>query len=189
MVTNRRLVETSPDFYPTPEWATELLLMHEKFKGTIWEPACGEGDMAEVISSAGYDVIASDLYDRGYGTSIDFLKQTEISKIDNIITNPPFTLAEDFFEAAYKITTRKICLLLRTAFVESQRRYEKIFKKTPPVRIWTFSERLSMYPKNYVVQAGGTTSYSWFVFDKQDKSGKTEMKWFPPGHKPKGKLK
>jgi hypothetical protein len=46
MVTNRRLVETSPDFYPTPEWATELLLMHEKFKGTIWEPACGEGDMA-----------------------------------------------------------------------------------------------------------------------------------------------
>ena len=32
-----------PDFFPTPRWATFALIDNEKFKGGIWECACGDG--------------------------------------------------------------------------------------------------------------------------------------------------
>ena len=65
------------EFYPTPAEATMALLNYLKIpKGSlIWEPACGEGHMVEVMRESGYNVIATELYDRGYGlTGIDYLK-------------------------------------------------------------------------------------------------------------------
>ena len=64
------------DFYATDPKAVEMLLKLEKFNKTIWEPACGKGHVCEVLKKYGYNVIASDIVDRGYpGTlSIDFLK-------------------------------------------------------------------------------------------------------------------
>src|SRR5665213_601373 len=78
-----------PDFFPTPEWATRALIDNEPFDGTIWEPACGDGTMAEVLKRTGCPVEASDLYDRGYGEArVDFLRSNRIA--DNIVTNPPY---------------------------------------------------------------------------------------------------
>jgi hypothetical protein len=50
------------DFYPTPSWATAAILDREPLWGRIWEPACGAGDMARVLSDR-YpgSVYASDL--------------------------------------------------------------------------------------------------------------------------------
>lgn len=74
MVTNRRLVPAEgPDFYPTPDWGTTALLSWVTFDGSILEPCCGDGAMAEVIKAAGYKVKASDIIDRGYGEVRDFL--------------------------------------------------------------------------------------------------------------------
>ena len=44
------------DFYPTPPYATNALLDREKFIGNIWECACGNGDMSEVLIKNGYNV-------------------------------------------------------------------------------------------------------------------------------------
>ena len=38
------------DFYPTPGWATFALIENEQFRGQIWECACGDGAMSEVLS-------------------------------------------------------------------------------------------------------------------------------------------
>ena len=85
------------DFYPTSPDAVEALLMVEKFDGPIWEPACGDGAICKVLEANGYTVVATDLIDRGYGESPhDFL--TSNLTCDNIITNPPFILAEDFIK-------------------------------------------------------------------------------------------
>jgi hypothetical protein len=79
-----------PDFFPTPEWATVPLMDNERFEGQIWEPACGDGSMARVLASKGNEVIASDLYDRGFGEiGVDFLNTDRVA--DNIVTNPPIT--------------------------------------------------------------------------------------------------
>ena len=185
MITNRRLVRTEgPDFYPTPEWGTEALLQQVQFEGNILEPCCGDGAMSEVLKRHGYDVVSSDKYDRGYGEVQDFFTVT--GNYDNIVTNPPFNIAEDILEHALKITSQKVCLLLRTAFLESRRRYEKFYKNNPPAMILIFSERLSIYPKGYPVKGGGTTSYAWFVWDLWGSYAalpETIIRWIPPGLK------
>ncbi len=40
-----------PDFYPTPRWATFALIENERFRGDIWECACGDGAMSDVLAS------------------------------------------------------------------------------------------------------------------------------------------
>jgi hypothetical protein len=70
----------SLDFSPTPPWATRALMEHvmpvlgvrEFHSG--WEPACGEGHMAEVLREFFEEVIATDVFDYGYGDAVhDFL--------------------------------------------------------------------------------------------------------------------
>lgn len=37
------------DFYPTPPYAVKELLKRENFNGNIWECACGDGAVSEVL--------------------------------------------------------------------------------------------------------------------------------------------
>lgn len=180
MVSNRRIVEAEgPDFYPTPAWGTQALLNHVKFTGAILDPCCGDGAIAEVMKASGYDVVASDIIDRGYGEQRDFLDIKD--RYPNIVTNPPFNVAESLLHHALQIADAKVCFLLRTAFLESRRRHKLFYKDRPPTAVLVFSERLSMYPKGQEVEGGGTTSYSWFVWDKA--VHRTEVIWIPPGLK------
>ena len=171
-----------PDFYPTPAWATFALVNNESFEGQIWEPACGDGTMARVLQESGRPVDASDLYDRGYGEiGVDFLNSART--VENIVTNPPYNSAEGFVEAGLRQTTQKLCLLLRLAFLEGANRQRTIFSKTPPTRVWVFSERITFYPAGAIVKGTGTTAYAWFVWDKQEGNVRTELKWLPLGYK------
>jgi hypothetical protein len=170
-----------PDFFPTPAWATHALIDNETFKGDIWESACGNGAMSEVLKQTGLPVISSDLYDRGYGESgVDFLRSTQRSS--NIITNPPYNAAEGFVRSGLKAAGDKFALLLRLAFLEGSNRQRTIFSDAPPSRVWVFSERITFYPAGATRQGSGTTAYAWFVWDK-NASGSTELKWFKPGYK------
>src|SRR5947207_8382444 len=170
-----------PDFFPTPDWATYALIDNESFQGEIWEPACGDGSMARVLSLNGNPVIASDLYNRGFGEAgVDFL--TCSRRAENIVTNPPYNSAEGFVRAGLKSTRRKFALLLRLAFLEGASRAHNIFGPHPPTRVWVFSERITFYPSGAVRKGTGTTAYAWFVWDMQAKGG-TELKWFKPGYK------
>lgn len=170
-----------PDFYPTPAWATHALIDNEDFSGEIWECACGNGAMSEVLALTGNEVASSDLYNRGYGeTGIDFLDTNR--RAANIVTNPPYNSAEGFTEAAGKRAQRKFALLLRLAFLEGAHRQRTIFTRIPPARVWVFSERITFYPANAVQKGSGTTAYAWFVWDKAAKEG-TELLWLKPGYK------
>jgi hypothetical protein len=85
-----------------------------------------------------------------------------------------------------------LVLFLRTSFLEGKKRFNQIFGPTRPTSIYVHTERVSLY-KNGVKgdQGGGTTSYSWFVWDKDvirardfdDKSYDTIVEWIPPGYK------
>lgn len=171
------------DYFPTPAWATQALIDNEKFVGDIWECACGDGAMSEVLIKTGQNIISTDLYDRGYGEAgIDFLQ--EKNKCANIITNPPYNAAEGFVKIALELAENKFALLLRLAFLEGKNRQHTIFTKHPPARVWVFSERITFYPKDAVKKGSGTTAYAWFVWDKSE-NNKTELKWLPTGYKAK----
>ena len=173
-----------PDFFPTPAWAVRALMENENFEGDIWEPACGDGSMARVLESKGNKVVASDLYDRGYGEiGHNFLTTDRYA--DNIITNPPYNAAEGFLKVGLAQARNKCALLLRLAFLEGGNRYRTIFSKHPPSRVWIFSERITFYPAGAIKKGTGTTAYAWFVWDKGAMSQKSELKWFAPIYKSK----
>ena len=180
--TTKRSADLSgPDFFPTPAWATHALIDNESFQGEIWESACGNGAMSQVLDQASSKVVSSDLYNRGYGdVGIDFLNTSK--KSDNIITNPPYNAAEGFVKTGVLSARRKFALLLRLAFLEGANRADTIFTDCPPSRVWVFSERITFYPAGSVQQGSGTTAYAWFVWDKSSANG-TELRWLKPGYK------
>jgi hypothetical protein len=183
--TERRLADLAgPDFYPTPGWPTRALIKNENFSGTIWECACGDGAMARVLEETGCTIISSDLHNRGYGKSgVDFLQA--VDKVDNVVTNPPYNCAEEFIQTALRIARWKCAFLLRVAFLEGANRHRTLFSKAPPSRVWVFSERITFYPAGAQIRGSGTTAYAWFVWDRNADKGKTEIRWLPPGNKPK----
>jgi hypothetical protein len=178
----RRLVDQGgPDFYPTPAWATHALLDMEGFTGPIWEPACGDGAMSRVLIARGQEVTSTDLFDRAYGTpGVDFLKEDR--RTVNIVTNPPYVLAEHFVHAALRQASGKVAMLLRLAFLEGGARQRTLFGPYPPARVHIFSERLSFYPAGVEPTGRGATPYAWFVWD-QANAGPTELRWISPGTK------
>lgn len=166
------------DFYPTPPTATQALLDQEGFSGTVWEPACGDGAISEVLISNGFRTFSSDLFDRGYGKSeIDFLKFEPKQKVGNIITNPPFKLAHEFVEKSLDCVDGKVAMLLKLNFLESARRYE-LFKNTPLKTVHVFSKRVNFYEATLKDEKkrSGVLAYAWYVWDKEY-DGKPQLEW------------
>lgn len=108
------------EFYPTPPEAVRALLSVETFDGSIWEPACGEGAIAKILSAAGHEVISTDRYAYGFGeTGVDFLAE-QTPRARHVVTNPPYGhgLADRFTLKALSLTRQtggKTALLLNLA--------------------------------------------------------------------------
>ena len=67
------------------------------------EQGGGAGNLSEVLEERGYNVISTDLVDRGYGShGIDFLKTDGVYPMD-ILTNPPYKYADKFVSHALDI--------------------------------------------------------------------------------------
>jgi hypothetical protein len=138
--------ERGSELYPTPRELTHALAIVEKLPKVIWEPAAGKGDMSDALSGLGHRVIAEDLIDYNLNGrvlgGIDFL-QTKMKPdgCDCIVTNPPFSVADDFVRHGLKLC-RQVFVLNRLAFLEGTRRGDIIDKKL--ARVWVFKERPPM---------------------------------------------
>lgn len=164
------------DFYPTPPEGTLALLAVESFDGPIWEPACGDGAISKVLQSAGYDVVSTDLVNRGFGEhGVDFLMEWR-PRAPNIVTNPPFKMVAPFMRQSLQLSTGKVAMLLRLACLEGRERRE-IFDSTPLARVWVFSRRLSMKRGGYDGEtSGGMLAFAWFVWE-HGYTGKPTLGW------------
>ena len=141
------LAEHRDDFYATPPEAVRALLEVEKFSGTIWEPACGDGAIVKVLRDAGHLVYATDLVERGCPDSesrVDFLfEQPPGIHIGAIVTNPPYALAKPFVAHAILLGVPKVAMLLRLAFLEGSGR-SSILDTGLLARVYVFKNRLPM---------------------------------------------
>jgi len=160
------------DFYPTEPWVTRALCRAVEFNlpgvprpQWIWEPACGDGRMAEVLAEFGYAVLASDLADHGYGrTGVDFLRERPPElPLAAIVTNPPFALAAPFIARAIELTRErggKVAMLQRHEF-DAPRRNRPLFE--PP-----FATKLIL-PRRPRWSDEDTASprfpYAWYLWD------------------------
>lgn len=133
------------DFYRTPASATLALLQRENLRPSVWEPACGDGAIVDVLRSHDLPVVATDLYAYGAGVpGVNFLEETEL-RAPVIVTNPPFRLASDFARHAIELRAERVCLLLRLAFLEGQRRRD----------LWPHLARVHVFSKRLTLWRGG----------------------------------
>lgn len=165
------------DYYATDPKSLEIFLDKLEEDGItlhkrIWECACGQGHLSKVLEEKGYDVLSTDLIDRGYGTSdINFLEQgvPEGLEIENdILTNPPYKYAKEFVEHALKIQHRGYytIMFLKIQFLEGQAR-KKLFEKYPPKFIYVNSARQTCYINGDMSEKLSSAScYCWFVWEK-----------------------
>lgn len=167
------------DFYATEPVAIEELMKIEKLAYDIWEPACGMGHLAEPLIKAGFHVIATDLIDRGYGTGgVDFLQQKGFVFCGDIVTNPPYKLAEKFIEHGLEIIPEgyKLCLFLKLTFLEGKRRRE-LFKKYPPKTVWVSSGRIKCGTNGNFEGCSSMMAQAWYIWEK-GYTGETTLRWF-----------
>jgi hypothetical protein len=139
----------------------------ERFTGPVWEPACGDGAISAVLAGTGLDVVSTDLVDRGYGDGgFDFLACKDLAAPE-VVTNPPYKLAEKFLHHALDLGARKVAFLLRLAWLEGERRRGTVYSRRPPARVWVMSARPTLWsgsdpnPRD----TGGAMAYAWFVWD------------------------
>jgi hypothetical protein len=168
------------DYYATEPKALELLCDLETFSPTVWECACGQGHLSEVLKNRGYKVISSDLIDRGYGCGdVDFLTCDKTFDGD-IITNPPYKYAKEFVEHALEVVTEghKVAMFLKVQFLEGKAR-RKMFEKYPPKTIYVSSSRLrcAMNGDFEKYAKSNAVTYAWFIWEKGFK-GDTTVRWF-----------
>lgn len=175
---------SSLDDFPTPPWATRALMKHvlvsDRFSELeVIEPACGRGYMSEALRGYFSNVYSSDIYDYGYGKVADFLHEDYAVRSDWLITNPPFKHAEGFIQKGLALTSVGVAVLVRTVFIESVGRYNRLFSKNPPNLIAQFSERVPIVKGRLDRTVSSATGYAWLVWNKKcDFSSK--VIWIPP---------
>jgi hypothetical protein len=144
----------------------------------VWEPACGDGRMAKEIAAAGYQVVASDLHDYGFGyPGVDFLDPRSnhvgpAHEIDAIVTNPPFDKALSFVRRALEITKPQ---LGRVAILQ-RFEWDAAAERHPLFGTHPFRCKMVLHKRpHWIDEAGGNPRYpfAWFYWD-----------WSAPGPAP-----
>ncbi len=181
----------SLDYFPTPPWATRALLdtvlrqlgrRGDLHRQTAWEPACGEGHIAEVLAERFAQVAATDIHDYGYADYIlDFLDPAAPAiDADWIITNPPFgDKSEAFTLKALRLARVGVAMFVRLQWLETIGRYETIFRDTPPTLIAFFAERVPLCKGRWDPDGDTATAYVWLVWVRG--SAPRAPFWIPPG--------
>lgn len=170
------------DYYATDPEAVEMLLDVELFNHYIFEPACGGCHISKVLIDHGFDVVSSDIVNRGseYQTGVeDFLKFNPTRRNSrDIITNPPYKFAAEFAEHALEISQEsvKVAMFLKLTFLEGAKR-KRLFDKYPPKKIYVFRNRVDCW-KNGIKpdKPSKAVCYAWFVWEKGF-SGKPQIAW------------
>jgi hypothetical protein len=169
------------DWYRTGAPITEGLLTKERFGRRIWDPCAGDGSICVVLEAHGYEVIATDLYDRNYGQSgVDFLAtDTRLPEgCEDLVMNPPNKLNTEFAQKALAIGARKVALLAPVTWFAGLERYETIFSRRKLVRAWTIVRRQTLWRGDQVAEAsGGMADLTWFILERDGDSDTAQTGW------------
>lgn len=139
----------SSDDFQTPPEALYALYPFLKKEWTIWECATGRGNLSKALEQHGYKVIATDILE-GH----DFLTWRPEKPFDVIITNPPYSLKQEFLIRAYKLQKPFALLLPLTTFETPKR--QSLFQKYG-VQVIFFPKRINF------TTPSGEGSGAWFM--------------------------
>ena len=136
------------DDFQTPPEALDYLVPFLKKDWLIWECAMGKGNLVKALREKGFNVIGTDIL-HGY----DFLRWAP-ERFDCIVTNPPYSLKNEFLERCYELR-KPFALLLPLTTLETRRR-QRLFKE--------YGVEIIVLPKRINFETpSGKGSGSWFA--------------------------
>ena len=160
------------DFYATHPNSVKALLEAEEIIYPALEPACGEGHISKLLDSL--KTKSTDLIDRGYGFGgVDFLTENFDNyemKFNTVITNPPFSLFQEFVEKALTIANKKVIMFGKLQALEGQKR-ATFLQKTPLKTVYVFKKRqqpMRNGKENDEItgkKMSSTMAFAWFVWE------------------------
>lgn len=192
-VAERRAIHVSgyhrkgQDFYATPGWASEALLQRVRFRGPVWEPCCGDGAMSTVLAAHGYEVVSTDIAERGFGKAgIDFLTcRAAPEGCRSIVTNPPYgetgthegqarspVAMLDFVRHALALTASaqgQLALLVRLQWIAG-RRAADVLSAGPFAATIILTRRIQWFDMGARTNAA-QHHHAWVVFDHAHPAG------------------
>jgi hypothetical protein len=149
------LRQGSADDFQTPDYALEPLIQYLKRDWTVWECACGHGNLAGGLRRRGFKVLATDLVG-GY----DFLSW-QPRRFDCVITNPPFRHKDEFLERCY-LLGKPFALLLPLTTFETQRR-QRMFQEYG-IEVILLDRRINFETPHRVAESSSWFATAWFTF-------------------------
>lgn len=170
------------DFYQTPYSMTTQICLHLVNRYNIYsilEPAAGEGSIIKVLKEFFPEskIYASDLYRKI--NKKDFLSEKDypLNKTYSwIITNPPYSLANEFIQKAKQIAPN-VLMLLPLNYLQGEKRFkDNIFKELKDVFIFTRMPMLSDRVREDGKYQTGMQAYAWYHWQK-DYSFAPEIHW------------
>lgn len=142
------LLQGMSNDFQTPKEALLPLLPYLKKDWLIWECACGRGNLVNELNGKGFLTEGTDIL-----TGHDFLTWKP-NKFDCIITNPPFSIKQQFLQKCYELQ-KPFALLLPLTTFETKKRQD-LFKKYG-LEVILFDKRINFETPS------GKGSGSWFA--------------------------
>ena len=157
----------------------------------LLEPCCGTGAVSTVLAAHGYDVISTDIADRGFGTAgVDFLACRSVPEAClSIITNPPYGEAAvnegqprsskaslEFLQHALALPANaqgQLAFLVRLQWIAGKRVAE-VMTAAPFSAVLVLTRRIRWFDMGERTNSG-QHHHAWVVFDHSH----------PPGQPPK----
>ena len=170
------------DFYSTdPRTVNDLLQVMPELKNSkrVLEPCAGIGTIADKFTElTGIKVDMSDILSRRNDiTQIDYMDLDCAGAYDLIITNFPYKnstaknpigFAELLVKALKDVAPGGyVCSFQRLLSLESKKRYEQIYSKYKPEKIYVYSHRMQCYADGDMSKKiNSSIAYAWFVYHK-----------------------
>lgn len=149
--------ELNDEFY-TPEYAVYPLLDELPPNLKVWECTdFGESNITKVLKDNGYDVVSTNKQE------LDFLKDDPTFEYDVMITNPPYSLKDEFLERAYQLG-KPFAMLMPITTLEGVKR-GGLFSKYG-IQLLIFDKRVN-YINNKKSNWFNTSWFCWNLL-KQD---------------------
>lgn len=161
------------DYYVEQPWCSARLFAEEDFSSGVVDPACGSGNIVRSARAAKISALGSDIVKRATECYIacDFFSD-EWAKIydpTNVVSNPPFGIADQFIKLAIERAEQKTAMLLPATWHFGSKRSTWL-ATTPLKRVLALTPRPSM-PPGKAIEAGqkpggGTKDFAWYIWER-----------------------